>query len=194
VAEASDNRQPLSKNVVGIAAIVLVVVIAVALGLYFLLRSDKKGGGHGATGKYKAVSAVVLTSSQIRSESLIIQGEQFFWAGPKRGYQTEFRRTVDGFIYVRYLPNGVHVGQAGDFLDIATYPFAQAVNGLKNQAKKAHATVVRGRGGSYIYVDPKRPRTVYMAFNGINYQVEIFGQNPIDSVTLAKSGKIRLAR
>jgi len=192
VAEASDNRQPLSKNQLGIAVLVLVVVIAVAVGLYFLLKSSPKKHAGANGGTYKVVTARILTASELKSEALVL-GQQFYWAGPKPGYSYEFRRTVNGYIFVRYLPNGLHAGAIGDFLDIASYPFTQALNGTKNQAKAAGATVVNGHGGSVIYVDPKRPRTVYMAFPGVNVQIEIFGQSPVEAVTLARSRKIRLA-
>ena len=196
MAEASDNRQPLSKNQLGIAVLVLVLLVAVGLGVYFATKSSGKKGTGGTTGKYHAITARIITAGQLKSEARTL-GQQFYWAGPQRGYSYEFRRTVQGYIFVRYLPNGLHAGAEGDFLDIATYPFTQAVAGIKDQAKKAknkglNAKVIRGRDGSYIYVDPKRPRTVYMAFPGINVEVEIFGQSPVDAVRLARSGNVSL--
>jgi hypothetical protein len=192
VAAESDNRQPLAKNVLGIVLLVVVLVVAVGVGLFFLLRNDnnKKGNGPGGVGHYKPYTARFLSSSGLGAQSLVM-GQQFYWAGPKRGYRYEFRRTVDGYVYVRYLPKSVSLGAAGDYLDIATYPFTQAVNGLKLEAHKKHATVTNAPGGGVIYVDPHRPRTVYLAFPGVNAQIEIFGQSPVQAVTLARSGKIR---
>ena len=192
VAEASDNRQPLAKNQAGVAVLILILVIAVGVGLYFILHKDAKKHPT-SPGNYKPVTARVLNAAQLQAERPHIGGQLFYWAGTQRGYSYEFRRTVKGFIYVRYLPSGLHAGATGNFRVVATYPFTEAVNGLQGQAYKVGADVKRGRGGSYYFVDPKRPRTVYMAWDNVDAQVELFGTSPVDAVSLAKSGKIRTA-
>ena len=193
VAAEADNRQPLAKNQLGIALLVIVLVLAVGAGLYFLLKSDKKQGGHGNTDrKYVPVSAIFLPANRMRTESLII-GEGFYWAGPLAGLKTEFRRTAKGEIYVRYVPKNARLGADCDCLVIATYPFNEAVNGLTEQANTVGADIQRGHGKSFIFVDPKQGRRVYMAFPGENAQIEIYGVTPGSALQLAKGPKIRLA-
>src|SRR5437870_1086939 len=47
-----------------------------------------------------------------------------YWAGPKPGYTYELTQRRDGTIYVRYLPQGVRVGDPrGAFLIVVTYPY-----------------------------------------------------------------------
>ena len=192
VAEVSDNRQPLSNNQLGIAVLVLVILAAVGAGLYFVLKNDTNKGNNG-TGKYKAISAQFLSAGRMRTQPLII-GQGFYWAGALPGLKMEFRRTAQGAIYVRYMPPSARKGQGGNFLIIATYPFNQAVNGLKDQAQKAGGATVKGPDpGSIIYVDPTHPKSVYMAWKNDNVQVEVVGTSPAVAVRLAKSGDIRPA-
>jgi hypothetical protein len=196
VAEASDNRQPLSKNQLGIAVVVLVVVIAVGLGLYFLLKSPAKhnqGGGPTGNKKWPPISAVFLSPALMRTEPVSDKKhEGFAWAGALAGFRTEFRRTPKGRIYVRYLRHKDRLGQTGDYVVIATYPFTGAVNGLRAQAK-AEKAKVRKSHGAFIYVSPTRPRSVYMAFPSFpNGEIEIYAPTPTEAIQLAKSGKIRV--
>jgi len=53
--------------------------------------------------------------------------------------------------------------------------------------------VSKGPGGSYIYVQPHRPRDVYMAFNTFNAEIEIFAPTKTAAIQYARSGKIRPA-
>ena len=191
VTAASDSRKPAGKNQLGVALLVLVLVAAVGAGLYFLLKSDKKNGANGQTGKCEAVSAAFLSSSRMQSESLIIN-QGFYWAGPIAGLKTEFRRTAECEVYVRYMPRSARLGEAGEFLVISTYP-GYNVASLEKQARKEGARIVSGPRGSSIYVSVKRPRSVYMAFPSFNAQVEIFGQTAPQAVQFARSGKIRIA-
>lgn len=189
-AAESDNRQPLSKNQLGIALLVLVLIIAVGVGLYFLLHKSSKHGGGGPTGAYKPFPAKVFaTSAQLAGVKAKIGGETFYYAGPRSGFEYEFRRISNGNAYVRYLPSGSRAGIAGDFLVISTYP-GYNLPGLQAQAKAAGAQVKHARGGGFYFVNPKRPRSVYMAWNNVDAQVEVFAPTPVEAVQVAKTGKI----
>jgi hypothetical protein len=112
-----------------------------------------------------------------------------YWAGPRPGFNYEVTQTTLGNLYVRYLPPGVQVGdKRARFLIVVTYPFAGALPALK---KVAANRAISLPGGGIAFVDPGYPKSVHMAFPGVDYQVEVFDPLPRISRRVALSGKIR---
>jgi hypothetical protein len=112
-----------------------------------------------------------------------------YWAGPRKGYAYEYRRSSLDYLYVRYLPNGIRVGDPGqNFLIVATYPVPGAFAVLK---KQANGKAIAGPDGSIILVDSFKPRSVYVAFPDIDYEIEIHGPSPEVALATAQSGDIR---
>ena len=130
--------------------------------------------------------AVLMTPARLKSEASFL-GQPIYWAGPRKGYEYEFQRTATGYVYVRYLAQGLPAGAAGKFLTVATYPFIGAFKGVKAAGKgKAFA----GPGGSIIYVRPD-PTSVLVAFPGIDYEIEIYDPSPLVARLTAESGRVR---
>jgi hypothetical protein len=112
-----------------------------------------------------------------------------YWAGPRPRFNYEVTQTTAGKMYVRYLPPGVQVGdKRARFLIIATYPFSGALPALK---KVAANRAISLPGGGIAFVDPSYPKSVHMAFPGVDYQVEVFDPLPRISRRVALSGKVR---
>jgi hypothetical protein len=114
-----------------------------------------------------------------------------YWAGPVAGdsYELTLRRWTL-YHYVRYLPSGTDVGNSGrDFMTVATYaPFYLAFTAVKTAAGNK---VVRGPHRSVIYVNPRDPRSVLVAFPDVHAEIEVYDPNPKVALETAKSGDIR---
>jgi hypothetical protein len=138
--------------------------------------------GHAAAG---------LSASGLRTLAGKVK-QQIYWDGTKRGYLYELTRLNDGRIYVRYLPPGVKVGdKRSKFLIIATYPFPGAFSALQ---KVSHGKAVKIPGGGIALVHQTYPKSVHVAFPGIDYQIEVYDPSPKRSLEVATSGKVQPVR
>jgi hypothetical protein len=118
-------------------------------------------------------------------------GHPIYWAGPQVGRTYETSRTSDGRVYVRYLPPGVKVGDpAAKYLAIGTYPQTNATSALRATAKKQGRRLITLPGGGVAFVNKEHPTSVYLAYPGSNYQIEVFDPNPSVAHTLVVSGKV----
>ena len=130
---------------------------------------------------------VLLSPAQLRAQAALL-GQPFYWAGPRKGYEYEFHRTPNGYVYVRYLRPGLLAGDAGSYLTISTYPFVGAFKAVKTEGK-GNATA--GPGGSIVYVRAGDPTSVLIAFRGVPYEIEVYDPRPPVSVTVARSGRVQ---
>ena len=61
---------------------------------------------------------LLMSPAELRAEASLI-GQPIYWAGPRKGYEYEFQRTSNGYVYVRYLPRGLPAGATGTFQTVA---------------------------------------------------------------------------
>jgi hypothetical protein len=118
-------------------------------------------------------------------------GQPVFWAGSERGSTYELSRTKDGRIYIRYLPTGVKPGDTrANFLAVGTYPQADAFSVLKATAKKQGQATIKLGGGGLAFADKTHPTSVYLAYPGSDYQIEVFDPSSARARRLVVSGKV----
>lgn len=116
-----------------------------------------------------------IAASPARLRSLVKRlGRPIYWAGPRRGYTYEVRRTPERKVYIRYLPPGVPVGSRRSYLTVATYPFPGAFAAIQRTAKRKHQVKIRLAGGGLGVMDARNPNNVHLAYPGSDYQVEVF--------------------
>ena len=130
---------------------------------------------------------VLLSPSQLRAQAALL-GQPFYWAGPRKGYEYEFQRRSNGYVYVRYLRPGLLAGDAGSYLTISTYPFVGAFKAVKAEGK---GNAAAGPGVSIVYVRRDDPTSVLIAFRGVPYEIEVYDPRPPVSVTVARSGRVQ---
>jgi hypothetical protein len=134
------------------------------------------------------VAPVGLSASGLLTLARATAGQPIYWAGTRQGYLYELSRTSSG-VFVRYLPPGVEVGAKGaKFLVIATYPFANAFETLQ---KVANGQEISLPGGGIAVVDKPYPKSVHLAYPGVDYQVEVYDPSPARSLQVARSGDVR---
>jgi len=182
----SVNRQPLANNNQVRIVAVVALAVAVGLGLYFGLHRSSKGP---AAHKTSAIGPVLYNAANLKKAARFYHAK-FFWAGPQPGYGYEFTRNPLGYMFVRYLPSGVQVGAPGaNFLIISTYPIAGAYQALKQKAK---GRAITQPDGSIVFIDPQHRTSVYVAFPGVDQQVEVYDPKPTVALQTAESGNIAL--
>jgi hypothetical protein len=119
-------------------------------------------------------------------------GHPVYWAGPRANSTYELWQTSRGYTYVRYLPPGVAVGsKAGRYLIVASYPMKNAFQVTRNSAVPGRGTLrINLPGGGTAAYAREHATHVYVAYPGVNVQVEVYDPSPGAALRLVKSGRI----
>jgi hypothetical protein len=149
------------------------------------------GSGSGPSQASVGVPKAV-TVADLRSLSSS-RGQSVYWAGPMPSTTLELTQTSDGRIYVRYLPSGVGVGDHHPYLTVGTYPVRNAVAAVQTIAGRPGAQRLAVAGGVAV-VDPSHRTSVYLAFRGTNFQIEVFDPSATRARQLVSSGRITPVR
>lgn len=159
-----------------------VIVLAVVIGLILWLALR----GNGSSSTSAGVTAV--TESQIESLAASVN-HPIFWLGPRQGVTYELKRLASGTINIRYLPSGEDVGTSKAYQAVATYPFPNAYQALKNLKGKDIVFLKIPNGGIAEYTK-KYSQSVHAAYPGVDYQVEVFDPTPGAAAGLLVSGQL----
>jgi hypothetical protein len=143
-------------------------------------------------GAPKAKRAPAATASVQALASLAASvGHPVYWAGPEDGYRYELTHTTDGRIYIRYLPAGATVGSsAPDYLTVGTYPVENALATVRAIGGKTGGSLLNLGGGAVAAVDPDHPLSIYIAYPGSSYEVEVYDPSPGRAHQLVTGGAI----
>jgi hypothetical protein len=165
-------------------AVAVVVVLAVGLLAWLLLRSDDSASPESGAPRAADVQQLRALSASV--------GHPVYWAGgPAAGTELELTHQADGRIYVRYLSDGAEVGdERAGFTTVGTYPVPGAFAALGKAAKQPAAIVRDLPGGGLAYMSSKRPTSVYLAWPGSDYEVEVFDPSPKHALDLVLRGKV----
>ena len=66
-----------------------------------------------------------------------------------------------------------------------------AYQALKDYAKSAKGKVVAGPNGSIFVVDPTSPKSVYVAWPKVDYEIEVYDPKPKVARAIAASGEVQ---
>lgn len=118
-------------------------------------------------------------------------GQPIYWAGTARGATYEVSQNAEGSTYVRYIPEGVSIGDPRELKTIATYPLGGAYDRTRALADESGMALIQ-LGGGGIAVFPKAAAAThgYVAYPDSDYQVEVFDPVPGAARRLVKAGRI----
>jgi hypothetical protein len=180
-------RRGLRGSHVGLGVAAALAIATGVVGLWLVFSHDSSSPSSPAS----FVKPVALSASGLRTLARHVP-EPIYWAGPRKGYLYELRRTEKDDIYIRYLPPGVNAGARGaKYLVVASYPFPGALDALE---KVAHGKGIRLRGGGLALVNQSYPKSVHLAFPNVDYQVEVYDPSPARALAVASSGEVRRVR
>lgn len=157
------------------------IAAGIAVAAYFVLIKDDDGSG-----KPEALSAAELRDF---ADGL---DHDVYWLGPRQGTTAyEATDTGDGRVYIRYLTRDANAGNPQPrFITVGTYQFPDALAGVRALADKSGSTKRRVSGGGLAVMSPDRPTSVYVAFPGTDYQIEVYAPDPTKALDLAVSGDL----
>lgn len=186
-----------------VLTLILVLLLSIYGGVDFSLgrsansNSDSSFTASGST----AVSAeqsgnVVLTEAQLRAEVKKIS-VPVYWAGPQEGARYTLENQANLRIFVRYLPDGKipPEGEASRRI-IGTYILKDAFESTRLAGTSvAGGTGLLNEDGGAVYYSSSLPNNVYVAYRGVDAQIEIF--DPANGVSLelaTERGKIQVIK
>jgi hypothetical protein len=179
----------LSSRGVRLGAIVAVIAGLALIGWFVLGSSDDDSDAGAPVGNSREVSVEEL------QEIAAGRDRPVFWAGPQSGATYEFTETQDGSVYVRYLTGDSEVGDPSpDFLTVATYPLANGYARVVAAAEEEGARAEELPNQGLALVEEDRPSSVYVAYRGEPYQVEVYDPSPDRAVELVTSGAVQPVR
>jgi hypothetical protein len=170
--------------------------IAIGLAVVGVLLILLLSGGEDDSGSDDTVSAKVAAPAvQVVSESELLGamegvGYPVYWAGPRLGVRYEVSRPEDGRTFVRYLPKGEEAESDKPFLTVASYQQPEALASIRELGQKPGAVLVRIVGGGAAYTKTPQATSAYLAFPGVETQIEVYDPKPGKALDLIRSGAI----
>jgi len=184
------------KRLPGRVRLTAVAAVAVAIVLVVWLIASAGGDSDSSTAKPAAATdaSAGKTVSVVPESGLLgtLKGVGYpvYWAGPRAGVEYEVSRLDEGRTYVRYLPEGEKAESDKPFLTVGSYEEQDALANLRKLATTPGAVLVSIPGGGSAYAETKEASSAYMAFPGVNVQVEVFDPDGGKALALIRSGAI----
>jgi hypothetical protein len=128
---------------------------------------------------------VALTAEELR-EAIRLLGITAYWVGPEDGYLYSLESRVNGQVFIKYLPNGDGIDDTrATYRVIATYALEEAFDATRAAGSIEGGVGLLNPDGAAIYYNRSEPSNVYLAYEGENFQIEIFDPGIGVSINLA---------
>jgi hypothetical protein len=88
------------------------------------------------------------------------------------------------------LPQNVKAGDPRRYLTVGTYPLPNAVAAVRAISKRTGEQAFQAAGSGVAVVDSAHPTSVYLAFSGSNYEIEVFDASAARAHRIVVSGGI----
>jgi hypothetical protein len=176
-------RELIRSRRVGPTAMVAVAALA---GLTAWLVLESRGRSSPETAS--PPRPVALSAAGLRTLAAAL-GRPLYWVGERKGTRYELTETGRGS-YLRYLPRGVEAGERRALLTVATYPMQNAFGVTKGTAQNRGTVALNVPGDGIAVYNRARPTSIYLAFPGSDYQVEVYDPVAVTARRLASSGRV----
>jgi hypothetical protein len=169
----------------------LAVAIAVGLLVWLLLikGGDDSSSSEGNQKPSQPQTVSVVSESQLLP-ALKGTGYPIYWAGPRVEVGYEVSRPSPDRTFIRYLPKGEEAGTEKPFLTVGSYQQPGALARIEELGQKPGAVLVKASGGGAAYAEGPAATSAYLAFPGVDTQIEVFDPKAGEALQLIRSGAI----
>jgi hypothetical protein len=131
-------------------------------------------------------SAEIVDIDQLREEVEDLD-YPVYWAGERENTSYELT-IVEGNVFIRYLTEGAEAGnERPDYLSVGTYPAADGVASLETLAAADNSLEMgKGEDDSTLLFDSNNSNSIYVAYEGGNYQIEVYSPDPEEAFNVAQ--------
>lgn len=169
---------------------VIALGIAAGLGVWLGTRDNGHSSPPASTTTAGPTGKTVVPISASGLQTLVAALHRpIYWAGEQTGKQYELAQNANGNVFIRYLPPGAKIGTTQAFLTVGTYPVPDAFSVTAKTAGQAGSVRVPSQGAVAFYAT-SAPTNVYLAFPGVDYQIEVYDPSAAEATRLVEEGKI----
>jgi hypothetical protein len=159
-----------------VAALVAIVILIVVL-----------SGGEDS--KTAANGAEIVSVNELR-EKVALQGVPAYWAGERPEAELELSQS-GGQTYVRYLTGDAEAGDPRPgFLTVGTYEMTNPLAALRRQGRQPGGVLAKGAAGATVYFSRTDSHSVYVAYPGVEAEIEVYDPDFKRALRLVDSGRI----
>lgn len=194
-AETADEEEKEKHGKYFFPITVLVTAVLTALLVLGLTQQISPTLSDRTTLAAQTSGGVCLTESELKS--IISENNiQAYWTGPLKDATYSLNSSTAGQVFIRYVPKGEECDDVRpNFRVIATYEEVDAFATTESAGTTADGVSLLNTDGSIVYFNKNVPTNVYVAYPGINYQIEIYDPDPKEAVSLATTqGKLQLIK
>jgi hypothetical protein len=80
------------------------------------------------------------------------------------------------------------------FLTIGTYPVRSAFAVVRGLARRSGSVAVPAKRGGAAFYSRNRPNSVYVAFRGVDFQIEVYDPSSGRAARIVKFGRLKTIR
>jgi hypothetical protein len=165
---------------------VVAVAIAIAVIVWLIVKDDDNGN----KSSQSAPPATAASVDELHNLKGSV-GHTVYWAGRRPGFTYELTQVGEN-VYIRYLPNGISLGDPRpNFLTVGSYPTPKAYSVLKRQGRRQGNTTDKLEGGGIAVSSESRPQSVYFAYPDSDVQVEVYDPSASRARRLVLSGRVK---
>lgn len=164
----------------------LAIAALIALAVWLVVESVGDDNSQPSGSPAETTEPVTLSASGLATLSKA-SGSPIYWVGPRAGSKYELSQR-SGQVFVRYLPSGAEAGDPRALLTVGTYPVENAFN-VTSGIQGSEVMPIPGGGIGVISGD--RPNSAYVAYPGVEYQMEVYHPDPTEVRRLVRSGAVR---
>jgi hypothetical protein len=192
VVEPKSSMKPSTKT-----ALLMLAAFIAGSTLTYTFTANSEPAIEASTSTFADISSgkVSLTEKELISAAKQL-GVDVYWAGPVDGAKYTISAPAEGQVYVRYLPNGEGLTDTkANYVVIATYATSDAFTATQAAGNQTNGVTFINSQGAAVFYSKDAPTNVYVAYQNIDIQVEVF--SPIAQTALdiaSKQGALRLVK
>jgi hypothetical protein len=135
------------------------------------------------------IAPVALSAAGLHARARDL-GQPMYWIGPRAGVRYELARDAGRNVLLRYLPRGVKAGDKRPLLTVGTYPFEDAYARTRKLRSEKVAVSRTLPDGGFAFYRSNEPTSVYLAYPGVDYQIEVYSPSAAEARRLVFSGSV----
>ena len=179
------NRQTA---IIGGAVVVVVVAAIIA---FTVGGDDKKSSNNGGDNAAQQSNVQIGLNADGLKTAVAAIGRPVYWAGAEPDYQYVLQTFGNGQTTVRYIPkDGDPNNQEAVYRVMGTYPIKGAFDVTTKAGQAENSALLTNSDGSIVVYNKSKTTNVYVAFPGVDVQIEIYDPTPGKALEIATSGRV----
>jgi hypothetical protein len=189
---STPSRTPLMKRSGARVGAVIAAAAAIAFVVWLLVGGSSNSSSTNAPSTPAGAKPVKISLGGLTTLGAALS-QPIYWAGAQSGKQYELTKASDGRVWIRYLPADADIGERDTpYLTVGTYPVRRAYAATQTAAASGNAVKIAVGSNAVAFYNTAHPTSVYLAYKGSDYQVEVFDPSSTAAQQLVSSGKITL--